>query len=286
MRSSRHRPSGASVIQVGLVGCGAIGTALARAIERDYSHAAQIVAMTDVNHARALTLQRRLTSHPPIVSLATLVRRSRLVIEAASGAIAARVARSALARDRDVLVMSSGGLLTDASWRRAARRSRGRLHVPSGALAGLDAVKAMAVGAIRRVHLTTSKPPRALASAPGLRLSARQLLRLRRPRTVFEGTPAQTVKAFPQNTNVAATLMLAVLSGRRPRRSIPVRVRVVADPALRINRHEVEVEGDCGRMRCLIESRASAMNPKTSETAIRSAIATLHQLFQPIRIGT
>lgn len=273
-----------ALTRVGLVGCGAIGTALAHAIEQDYSHAAQIVAMTDVDHARAVTLQRRLTTHPPIVSLSTLVRRSQLVIEAACGGIAARVAKLALAHDRDVVVMSSGGLLLDSSWRRAAQRSRGHLRVPSGALGGLDAVKAMAVGVIRRVRLTTSKPPRALAAAPGLRLSPTQLQHLRRPRTVFEGTPAQAVKAFPQNTNVAATLTLAALSGRR--RSIPVTVRVVADPTLRVNRHEVDVEGDCGRMHCLLESRASAMNPKTSEVAIRSAISTLAQLFQPVQIGT
>jgi aspartate dehydrogenase len=104
--------------------------------------------------------------------------------------------------------------------------------------------------------------------------------RLRRPTMIFEGSPTAVVKAFPQNTNVAAALMLA--SGIMPSR---MRVRVVADPTSRINVHEVEVRGDCGRIRCTIQSRPST-NPKTSELAIRSAIATLGRLFDRVVIGT
>ena len=272
--------------RVGLVGCGAIGTALARVIERDYSHVARIVAVTDLNPTRASALHHRLAGHPQILPLSRLIQRSHLVIEAASVAASAGVARAALAAHRDVMVMSSGGLRIDGSWRRALSRSRGRLCVPSGALGGLDAVKALAAGSIRRVRLTTRKPPQALASAPGLRMAPRQLLRLRRPRTVFEGTPLQTVRAFPQNTNVAATLALALMGARRGRRAIPITVRVIADPAIRRNSHELEVDAACGRLRCTAESRPSLMNPKTSETAIHSAAAALRQWFEPIRIGT
>ena len=103
---------------------------------------------------------------------------------------------------------------------------------------------------------------------------------LTRPRVVFDGSPADVVKAFPQNTNVAAALALA--SGSSGHRA---RIRVVADPATRVNTHEVEVEGDCGRVSCRVESRPSS-NPKTSELAVRSAIATLARIFDPIAIGT
>lgn len=267
------------------MGCGAIGTALATAIEHDESRRARVVALTDADPRAAQTLRRRLTGRPAIVSLPALIRRSHLVIEAASGAIAGRVARLALASHRDVLIMSTGGLLTDPSWRRAARRSRGRLVVPSGALAGIDGAKAMAVGTIRRVRLTTTKPPRALAGAPFVRAKRWDLARLRRRKTLFEGSPQQVVKGFPQNANVAATLWLAsggLARGRRP----SVTVRVVADPSVRVNRHDVELEGDCGRIRCIVESRPSSGNPKTSELAIRSALAALEGLVTPIQIGT
>jgi len=278
------------MVRVGIVGCGTIGAALAHALERDYTKGARIVALADRVRAQALRLQQQLSSHPPIVSLRELIRRSQLVIEAASVSLAARAARLALASHRDVLIMSTGGLLADwDAWQRVATRSRGHLYVPSGALCGLDGVKAFAVGTIKRIRLTTRKPPAALAAAPFVKARRLNLTRLRRPKVLFEGSPTDAIRGFPQNTNVAATMALACLAngGLSSRhRSVKPMVRVVADPTIRVNMHELEVEGDCGRIGLQVASRPSARNPKTSELAIRSALATLRQLFSPVRIGT
>ena len=256
------------MVRVGLVGCGTIGSAMARALQRTYAHAARLVALHDLDETRAHILQRSLHPRPIITSLSDLIRRSDLVLEAASAGIAADVAARSLRAHRDVLVMSVGGLLMSASWRQALRRSRARLHIPSGALAGLDGIKAMALGRIRRVTLTTRKPPHALGRTN------------RKPAVVFDGNARDVVKAFPQNTNVAAALTLAAgISPARPR------IRVIADPSIQRNRHEVELEGDCGRISCRIESRPSK-NPKTSELAVRSAVAALGRLFDPVQIGT
>ncbi len=176
--------------------------------------------------------------------------------------------------------MSVGALLRDRTWATRARRAGARVYVPSGALAGLDGIKAMSVGTVKRVTLTTRKPPRALASAPYVRRKQLHLDRLTKPSTIFAGAPRAVITAFPQNANVAAALAIAAgAAGRR------ARIRVVADPAIRANIHELDVEGDCGRIRCRIESRPSA-NPKTSELAVRSAVATLQRIFDPISIGT
>jgi len=259
------------VVRIGIVGCGAIGSAIAQAIDRDYANVARVVALAEQDRTRAQALRRSLRSRPALVSLPQLIRRSDLVIEAAAASIAARVARLALSANRDVLIMSTGGLLrAPASWRRAAGHSRGRLHIPSGALCGLDGIKAMAVGTIRRIRLTTRKPPHALATAPFVRANHLRLARLRAPKLLFEGSPADVVSGFPQNTNVAATMLLAsTVPGSR--RHPKMTVRVVADPGLRTNVHELEVEGDCGRLSVRVESRPSQANPKTSELAIRSA---------------
>ena len=275
--------------RIGIVGCGAIGSALARAIEREDAKRARVVALVDADRKAALALQQRLPSQPPIVSLPELIRRSDLVIEAATVSVAAEVARRALAANRDVMVMSTGGLLrTRASWQRLAQRSRGHLYLPSGALCGLDGIKAMAVGTITRIRLTTRKAPRALAASPFVRARRLDVNRLRAPTVLFEGSPAQVIRAFPQNTNVAATMALAsgALAGGSKRRRPAATVRVVADPSLRSNVHELEVEGDCGRLSVRVESRPSSVNPKTSELAIRSALATVKQLLTPVRIGT
>lgn len=268
------------MVRIGLVGCGTIGTQLALAVERRYARLARITALCDVDPARARALAQRLQHPPSIVSLSALIRRSHVVVEAASTDVAGAVVEQALRHHRCVMVMSVGGLLNRPRWRRLALRSRGRVYVPSGALAGLDGVRAMAIGRLRRVSLTTRKPPRALLSAPYVRRKGLRLDQLKRPSLVFDGSPQAVVKAFPQNTNVAAALVLACGTARvRPR------VRVLADPSIRRNIHELDVEGDCGRIRCLVESRPSR-NPRTSELAVRSAIATLQRLFDTVVIGT
>ena len=268
------------MVRVGLVGCGTIGSQLALTLHRDYRHVARVIALHDQDRTQAETLARRLIPRPSIVPLSTLLRRSHLVIEAASVDVASRVVRQALRLHCSMLVMSVGGLLRDRTWQRLARRSGVKVYIPSGALAGLDGIKALAVGRIRRASLTTRKPPRALANAPYVRQKRLRLERLTRPSLLFEGPPRAVVQAFPQNTNVAAALALA--SGAPESR---LRIRVVADPTIRMNIHELDVQGECGRMQCTIRSRPSA-NPKTSELAVRSAIATLQRIFDPVSIGT
>ena len=268
------------MVRIGLVGCGTIGSQLARDVQHRYPKTAKIIALHDVDPRHARALQRRLTPRPAITSLSRLIQQSDLVVEAASAAAAGPVARAALRAHRSVFIMSVGGLLRDQDWRRLARRSRGRVYIPSGALAGLDGVQALAVGTIRSVSLTTRKPPRAFAGVPYVQRRRLRLEQLTRPTILFEGSSSAAVRAFPQNTNVAAALTLA--SGMRPAR---VRVRVVADPTIRVNVHEVDVQGDCGRIRCAVESRPSR-NPKTSELAVRSATAALRRLFDPVRFGT
>ena len=268
------------MVRVGLVGCGTIGSQLALALQRHYPNAARITALHDVDRARALSLSVRLTPKPLLVSLPVLIRTSQLVLEAASADVAGRVVCAALRANRDVFVMSVGGLLRDRRWQRLARRSSGKVHVPSGALAGLDGVKALAVGRIQHLSLTTRKPPRALAEAPFVRAKRLRLTRLTRPRLLLEGSARRIVEAFPQNTNVAAALTLAAgESGAK------ARIRVIADPTIRSNVHELDIQGDCGRIQCRVESRPSA-NPKTSELAVRSAVATLGRLFDSVLIGT
>ena len=194
--------------------------------------------------------------------------------------MASDVVQRAVRANRSVLVMSVGGLLRDRAWQRMARHSRGKIYLPSGALAGLDGVKAMALGRLHRVSLTTRKPPQALADAPYVRRKRLRLDRLTRPSLIFEGSARAAVSAFPQNTNIAAALTLA--SGVSDRRA---RIRVIADPTIRFNIHELEIEGDCGRLQCRVESRPST-NPKTSELAVRSAVAMLKRFLEPIAVGT
>jgi aspartate dehydrogenase len=102
---------------------------------------------------------------------------------------------------------------------------------------------------------------------------------LKEPTTIFEGSAAEAVKAFPANVNVAATLCLAAREGE-------VKVKIIADPNIKVNRHEIVAEGDFGQIITRVENVPSPKNPKTSYLAALSAIATLRSIVEPIKIGT
>lgn len=254
------------------MGCGTIGRALAQAIVRRWPRQAALVALHDADPAQAARLRRLLKRRLPIVPLRALVRRSQLVIEAASASVSGQVVAEAIRAKRDCLVMSVGGLLKAPELFRRARGAGCRIYLPSGALAGLDAVRAARLGTIERVTLTTRKPPRALEGAPAVIRRRMALDRMTRETIIFEGGVAEAVAGFPQNINVAAALALAC---GRPER---VRVRILATPGSTKNVHEVELVGSCGRIWTRTENRPSAANPKTSELAILSAIATLESI--------
>ncbi len=177
------------------------------------------------------------------------------------------------------MVMSTGGVLLHSAVLSLFTQHRCHLFLPSGALVGLDGVKAAAIGRIRHITLTTRKPPASLAGSPGALHSGIALLRLKRPTVIFEGSPVDAVRLFPQNINVCATLALA--AGRRP-----AIVRIIAAPGLRRNVHELEVVGDAGTFRTLTENAPDKANPKTSRLAILSATACLQSLVGYVRIGT
>lgn len=267
-------------VAIGLVGCGAIGTRLAHEIQLKFRGAARLIGVCDYDLERAKTLAKSLRPHVSVLRLAQLVRRSQLVIEAASPQAVASLLPHITRYRKPLLLLSTGGLLRQTAWIQRARRRGVRLYLPSGALCGLDGIKAAAQGGLTAVTLTTRKPPRAFSGAPGLTRRGVRLERLRKPRVLFQGSARQAISAFPQNINVAATLALAGLG------AVKTRVRIVADPSLRTNRHELEARGSFGRLWARVDNRPDRLNPKTSRLAVLSALATLKQILEPIHVGT
>lgn len=268
-------------LKIGLVGCGAIGTEIARAIDSGEIDA-DLVAVCDHNPDTALALINRLKKKPIKANLEDLVRLSDLVVEAASQRAVPAIARATLQAGRNLMIMSVGAL-ADADLYREIKKMASlhgsKVYLPSGAIAGLDGIKSASVGKIRKVTLTTTKNPRGLVGAPYLNEKKIDITALKSPTLIFEGSAAEAVKAFPANVNVAATLCLAAREGE-------VLVRIIADPEIKVNRHEIVVEGDFGQITTQVENFPSPSNPKTSYLAALSAIATLRSIVEPIKIGT
>lgn len=267
-------------LKIGLIGCGAIGSRLAREIKFRFRNEARLVGIYDRDLEKARALGRRLKLSPAILPPTQIVARCDLIIEAASAEAVGPLLLQVIAQRKSLLLLSTGGLLKHRRLLREASHLNVPVYLPSGALAGIDGVKAASLGGLKSVTLTTRKPPEAFRGAPFVGRRRILLNSLRRPRLLFEGSVTEAVKAFPQNVNVAATLALAGGTSAR------TRVRVVADPTIRRNIHEVEASGDFGRLSIRIVNRPSPENPKTSRLATLSALATLQQILEPVKIGT
>jgi aspartate dehydrogenase len=238
------------------------------------------IGRLDAEAARVDPYARR-QSALAFAGLERLPEHASLVIEAAGPGVVQRYAAGWLAGGADVMVLSAGALVDPAfaAELRAVARAHGRrILVPSGAIAGIDGIRAGALGGLRRLRLRTTKPPRGLAGAPHVVANHIDLDALTAATTIFEGSVADAVRGFPSNVNVAAVLALAA-------DGVAVSVSVVADPASTTNTHEIEASGDFGTFTVRLDNLPSPENPKTSALAPLSALAMLRRLSQSLWVG-
>lgn len=269
-----------------MVGCGAIGTVIAKAIDEGAAGASKLEGVYDVVRQKAETLVGQLSSRPKVASSAEeliCLPGLDLIVEAASQQAVRELAAKVLAARRDLMIMSVGALVDSELLRSlvdAALRADRRIYVPSGAIAGLDAVKAARAASIAEVTLTSRKAPKALKGSPYLDRLAPTLNGLTEPKVIYEGPATEACRLFPANVNVAATLSLASLGPDN------VKVRVIADPKVQKNVHEVTLRGAFGELIARTENLPSPHNPATSYLAALSAIAMLRRLTSPLVVGT
>ena len=269
------------MLKIGILGVGAIGSAIAAAIDQKRIDA-ELVALADQDQARAEALSAELAAHPSVVSIDAMIEHSDVAVEAASQAVLGEFVPKALQRGRDMLIMSVGGLLGREEWFGEAREQGCRIYIPSGAIAGLDGLKSASIGRIESVLLTSRKPVAALKGSKYVVEQNLTLDSLEEDTIIFEGLAEEAARAFPATSNVAASLRLAV----DPANPFPVRVRVIAVPGGKENIHEICAEGEFGRFTAKVENLPSRTNPRTSQLAAFSAIATLKNLTRSLRVGT
>ena len=279
MNSEKLKSKMTNPLRIGLIGCGTIGTRIARAIDQgDVPAVLRAVHDQEADQIRLL-VQALNTQSPVVVSLEDVFQESDLIVEAASRTVVAQILHLANRCHKDCMIMSVGGLLGAEDAIREARVSGIKVHCPSGALAGLDAVAAASIGHIDSVRLTTRKPPQALKDAPYITEKGIDLDHLQQERVIFEGNALEAVPAFPKNINVAAALSLAGIGAEE------TMVRIIADPDVTRNSHQIEVEGEFGRLTTRTENLPSPFNPRTSYLAALSAVACLKKITSPLKMG-
>jgi aspartate dehydrogenase len=221
---------------------------------------------------------------PFVTGLDALVaQKPQAVVEAASHDAVREFAAPLLERGIAVIILSGGALCDDALRARLehfAAAKQAMLYVPSGGIGGLDALKAVCVAGADEVEIAVTKPPAAWKGIPYVERLGVDLDRLAGATTLFDGTAREGVPHFPANVNIAAVLSMAGIGFDR------TRLKVVADPALKLNTHYINIRGRTGKIAIKLESVPSPDNPKTAMLACYSALAALKAFGSPVRYGT
>ncbi len=266
-------------LRVAVAGLGAVGLEVARRLAGGID-GLSLSAVSARDRGRARARLQRIDVDAPVLALEALPEHADVVVECAPAAVFAAIAAPALEAGRVLVPISVAALMDHGYLVEVARQRGGRIVVPSGALLGLDAVRAAAEGTIHSVRMVTRKPPQGLAGAPYLEARGIDLDGLKEPLKVFSGTAREGAAGFPANLNVAAALGLAGIGLDR------TGLEIWADPGVTRNCHRIVVEADSARFVLEIENIPTDANPRTGRLVANSVVATLRRMVSPLVVGT
>lgn len=240
---------------VGLIGCGAIGTLIAQAIEKKIVNCDKLV-LFDYQKNKAADLKASIDFPTTIVkNLEEMLQlKPSVIIEAASQKAAKDYIKPITTKDIHLIVMSTGALID-------MKYQSKKLHVPSGAIGGLDAISSAALTQISEVILTTKKNPKAFE------------MDNTQPKIIYEGNAENAAKLYPKSMNVASTLSFIV-------KPTKVQVQLISDPTTNRNTHEIKIKWQFGQMLLCFSNDPHPENPRTSALAAWSAINLLKTLLE------
>ncbi|MHA1754837.1 MAG: aspartate dehydrogenase [Candidatus Odinarchaeia archaeon] len=272
-------------MNIGIIGCGAIGNIILEYYKEGILNPIKIVMLYDYNLEK---VKKCLEKFKEDIKLAKDVNELienpdiSLILEAASQQAVKDYALKILENGKDIMIMSIGALVDKKLYDNlleAAEKHNRKIYLPSGAIAGIDAIKSAQLGKIFEVELITRKPPSRFKNI-NIPKIGKLNDKLDKPLVIFEGNAKDAQSIFPRSINVAATLSLVSLGPEK------TKVKIIADPTIDQNIHEIHVKGECGSITTIVNNIPSIKNPRTSYLAALSAVKTLKKIVEPIQIGT
>lgn len=257
------------VQKIGVAGVGALGGVVVRALIAGMD-GYRLVGISDI-HPQPYDV--------PMMNFADLADAADIIVECLPAKAVPDLARETLQRGKTLVALSSSALLLFPEIIEMAKKSTGRIIVPSGALSGLDAVAGLKCGAIDSAMIQSTKKPQGFKGAPYIVEQNIDLDGITERTMIFSGNALEAARAFPANVNVAATLSLAGLGPEK------TRVEVWADPAAKGNTHEITVVGGGSTLTSRIENMPDPSNPKSSTLAAWSVLACLARRADVIAFG-
>lgn len=275
---SQEKQNGTS--RLGVAGLGAIGLEVARYADNGGLEGMVLVAVASGSREKAEARMSGFASPVPVLGTEELADACDIVVECAPSAFFGEIAEAVLTRGRMLMTVSAGALLERFDLVDMARRHGGRIMIPTGALLGLDAMRASSVGEIESVVMSSRKPPAGLKGAPFVVENDIALDGLNEAKLLYSGSAREAARGFPANLNVAAAL---ALSGVGPDRT---QVEIWADPEIDRNTHTITVKSDSADFTLKIENIPTQENPRTGRITALSVIAALQRLTAPLVVGS
>ncbi|MCX8093888.1 MAG: aspartate dehydrogenase [Candidatus Goldbacteria bacterium] len=266
--------------KIGIIGCGNIGTEIARAVDKGDINV-EISGCYDISKQKYEQMLKKLKNiKPEFMQLEDVIKNCDLAIECATKDAVRNIFETAIKYYRDIIFLSAGGVLDCQDLIEEAKNKMINMYIPSGAVVGIDGLDAAKYLGIKQVTLITRKPPEAFKGNKYLQQKNIDPDKINVETVVFDGTAKEAVDDFPANINVAATLSIAGIGPEK------TKVKIIIDPFIKTNIHEIIVEGDFGRFRTITENLPSPENPKTSYLTSLSTIVLIKKIVEPIHIGT
>ena len=274
--------------RVGIIGYGSIGKEIIAATRRHEIPNARIVALFDkestvFNSVDYDTSELHLFSDFDEFYNSKIYSNIDIIIECASkGAV--KEYGMKIIKSKKVLIVLSVGAFSDEDYLRElqnlSKLNNTRILIPTGAIAGLDSIRSVKKY-LNTVTIVTTKNPKSLVGAPYFKRSKIRIDEISKETVLFEGNAADAIELFPANVNVAVSIALAGIG------LVKTQVKIVADPTLSVNKHEIVGEGAFGKLHIVVQNIPSPSNPRTSYLASLSAIECLRGLCNGnFRIGT
>jgi aspartate dehydrogenase len=266
-------------LKVGIAGIGTVGLPVARWLDSGEA-GLKLTAVSTGNKDRALQNLNNLHNKIPIVEIEELAMLCDVIVECALPQKFFDIANPVLRAGRTLILLSATSLLKHMSLIDLARKTGGRIIIPSGAILGLDAVRTASLGTVHSVTMITRKPPKGLKKAPFIIEKGIKLEGLTKEKLLYEGPVTDAAEKFPANVNVAVALSLAGIGPEK------TRYQVWADPTVIRNTHIIKVEADTASFEMTIGNVPTEENPATGKIVCLSVIETLRGLVSPFKVGT
>ena len=279
----RNKFGNKNEFNVGVIGCGSMGIEIIKFVLNKEISSSTLRWVYDQDKSRFENLNTILPKNiQKTNNIYDVLNDNKvdLIVEAASPKFVTDNCLKILNSGKSMMIMSSGAL-TDKNLikdiYKSCKLNNVKVHIPSGAIGGIDCIKSVK-NHLYSVSIKTTKSPEALLGAPGYKKFEKK--KFTEPKIIFNGTATEAINLFPSNINISATISLAGLGPDK------TKVIILADPDTSKNTHEISIESSAGNFYFKLENLPHPSNKRTSYLAILSAIETLNSIENTFKIGT